>query len=320
MSAVLMRPEERVLDLLALLLDARSPVSTAQIFTAFEREYAGTPEARDRKFSRDKETLRGLGVPLSFVEPDEDDDEGGYIIDRAQAFLPKLDLTAQEQAALFAVGAAAQASAFPMRSELGYALTKLRTASTANHEFASNVVATPSRRPSVESTMMDAVRARRRLQISYPPESAERTVDPYAFSARRGRFLLVGYCHLRQGIRTFASDRVKSCRFEKTQSTRAQFEVPAGFDAEPHLPRHPWQIRVHPPVEVELSFTPSLADSGPRELGIPTSGVFKVTNLNGLVSQVLALGPGATILRPQDAQDRLLLVLDALAKAHEEQS
>lgn len=315
-----MKAEERVLDLLALLLDARRPVTTSQIFTAFENEYVGTPEARDRKFSRDKETLRSLGVPLSFIGPDEDDDEGGYVIDRAQVFLPEINLTAQEQAALFAVGAAAQSSAFPMRSELGYALTKLRTSSTGNAEFASSVVATPSRRPSVEATMMEAVAARRRLQLVYPPESAERTVDPYAFSARRGRFLLVGFCHLRNGIRTFASDRVKSCRFEKTQSTRSQFEVPEGFDAEPHLPRHPWQIRVHAPVEVELSFAPSLANSGPRELGAPTSGVFSVTNLDGLVAQVLSLGNGVVIRRPQDARERLLHALDALADAHEAMS
>lgn len=312
-----MKAEERVLDLLALLLDARRPVTASQIFAAFESEYAGTPEARDRKFSRDKETLRDLGVPLSFIAPDDDDDEGGYVIDRVQAFLPEINLTAQEQAALFAVGAAAQASAFPMRSELGYALTKLRTSSAAGSEFASSVVATPSRRPSVEATMMEAVAARRRLLLVYPPESAERTVDPYAFSARRGRFLMVGFCHLRQGVRTFASDRVKSSRFEKTQSTRAQFEVPEGFDAEPHLPRHPWQIGVHPPVEVELSFAPSLADSGPRELGVPPGGVFNVTNLDGLVAQVLALGPGVAIRRPQDARERMILALDSLANAHE---
>lgn len=315
-----MRAEERVLDLLALLLDAHRPVTTRQIFAAFESEYAGTPEARDRKFSRDKDTLRSLGVPLSYVAPDDDDDEGGYVIDREQAFLPEIDLTAPEQAALFAVGAAAQASAFPMRSELGYALTKLRTSSTVDTEHASNVVATPSRRPSIESTMMEAVAARRRLKLVYPPESAERTVDPYAFSARRGRFRLVGFCHLRQDIRTFASNRVESCRFEKTQSTRAQFEVPEGFDAEPHLPHHPWQIRVHAPVEVELSFAPSLADSGPRELGVPASGMFSVTNLDGLVAQVLTLGGGVAILQPEEARHRLLRALDHLAGAHREQS
>lgn len=316
-----MKTEERVLDLLALLLDARKPVSASTIFRLLEEGYAGSNEARDRKFSRDKDTLRDLGVPLVFVKGDDEDEDGGYVLDRSEAFLPEIALTAQEQAALFAVGAAARASAFPMRSELGYALSKLRASRAAGSETAAGVVATPSRRPGVESMMTEAVTARRRLRLVYPPEQAERIVDPYAFSATRGRFRLVGFCHLRQAVRTFASDRVKSCRFENTQSSnKAQFEVPVDFDVEPHLPRHPWQVRRHEPVRVELTFGPELAEGGPRELGVPASGVFEATNLDGLVAQVLALGPGVSIRAPQAARDKLREALDELAAAHAEAS
>lgn len=315
-----MKAEERVLDLLAFLLDARHPVSSTRIFQAFEGEYAGSPEARERKFSRDKETLRELGVPVTFIAGDGEDDEGGYVIDRTQAFLPEIDLTAQEQAALFAVGAAARASAFPMRSELGHALAKLRASSAAGSELSAGVAATPSRRPAVEATMMEAVTGRRKLRLVYPPETGVRIVEPYAFSARRGRFLLVGYCHLRQAVRTFASDRVTSCAFDNTASTKPQFEVPEGFDPRPHLPRHPWQIQVHAPVPVVLSFAPELAGSGPRELGVPESGRFFSTNLDGLVAQVLALGAGVSIVEPPEARLKLFDALDALAGAHAEAS
>ena len=312
-----MKPDERVLDLLSLLLDARRPVPTRDIYEAFPEDYTGSDETRERKLSRDKDTLRKLGIPVEYV-PGDDEEAGGYVVDRAQMFLPEIALSPPQRAALFAVGAAARAGAFPLRSELAHALTKLRASSGAGAELVSGVVATPSRRPDVEATIMEAVTRRRKLKLRYPPETTERIVDPYAFSARRGRFHLVGYCHLRQGVRTFSSDRITSCGFAKTGVTKPEFEVPEGFDAEPHLPRHPWQIRAHAPVPVELAFTEALAESGPRELGIPESGRFEATNLGGLVAQLLALGPGVTIVAPEKAKERFAEAIDALARAHAE--
>lgn len=308
--------DERILDLLAFLLVARRPVPLKRVFEELGAHYAASPDARERMFSRDKELLRTLGVPLVFVPPADEDEEGGYVVDHAQAFMPEISLTPEEQALLYAVGAAAQSSAFPMRQELARALTKL-AASTVDDQAARPVVAArPTRRPAFEKMMADAVLSRRRLRLRYPPETEERVVEPYAFKSRAGRYFLVGYCHLRGGIRTFASDRVSACRFDNTSSTTAQFTPPDGFDATPHLPVHPWQVRVHEPIEVELQFDPNDADSASRLLGVPAEGVVSVTNLEGLAAQMLSFGTGVRIVRPLRLRQVLAKMLDDLLEAH----
>src|SRR4051812_9431119 len=109
---------ERLLDLVAYLLAQKRPVPARQLFEEVAAQYQGAPDARERKFSRDKEELRALGVNVLFHEPSDEDEEGGYTIDRSAFYLPDVKFTPEERAALFAVGAAAQAGAFPLRSEL----------------------------------------------------------------------------------------------------------------------------------------------------------------------------------------------------------
>ncbi|MBX3142366.1 MAG: WYL domain-containing protein [Trueperaceae bacterium] len=75
--------------------------------------------------------------------------------------------------------------------------------------------------------LAEAVHSRQRVQLSYDGrgEMTRRSVDPYGL-ARIGAWYLVGYCHLRQDLRTFRLDRMREVRF-----TDGRFERPAGFDA-----------------------------------------------------------------------------------------
>jgi predicted DNA-binding transcriptional regulator YafY len=54
----------------------------------------------------------------------------------------------------------------------------------------------------------------------------ERALDPYGLVYREGRWYVVGYCHLRQGVRVFRLDRV--LHVEPREET---FARPAGFDS-----------------------------------------------------------------------------------------
>src|SRR5438445_394393 len=92
---------ERLLDLVALLLDAPEPVSFADLREAFPDDYGGGRESAERKLERDKAELLQLGVPLEFVPPGLDDERevGGYRIDRAAFFLPDPRLLPEEAAA-----------------------------------------------------------------------------------------------------------------------------------------------------------------------------------------------------------------------------
>src|SRR5947207_10607844 len=89
---------ERVLNMLALLLETRVPLSRDDIV----REVSGYPaqiSAYRRAFERDKETLRGMSVPIT-MEPIGDGAELGYRVRPQDYYLPDLGLTADETAAL----------------------------------------------------------------------------------------------------------------------------------------------------------------------------------------------------------------------------
>src|SRR5512132_3375801 len=117
---------ERLLDLVALLLDAHEPISWAQLREAFPEDYgSGSGEAAERKFERDKAELLELGIPIRYVQGDDEQDDG-YVVDRESYYLPEVGLTPEELAVLFAAGSAALASgAFPGRQDLAHALRKI---------------------------------------------------------------------------------------------------------------------------------------------------------------------------------------------------
>ena len=76
---------------------------------------------------------------------------------------------------------------------------------------------------------------RRQCQIkltyqAYDGEPLKRVVDPYGLVYRVGRWYLVGYCHLREDVRTFRLDRVLEVELLDTTFTR-----PSGIDPLQHV-------------------------------------------------------------------------------------
>jgi len=80
----------------------------------------------------------------------------------------------------------------------------------------------------VLSTMSSAAQLRRRVHLRYHPnrgEDTERDFDPYGLTYYQHRWYVVGYCHLRQDLRSFRLDRVA-----QVNSLDTRFDRPAGFD------------------------------------------------------------------------------------------
>ena len=88
-------------------------------------------------------------------------------------------------------------------------------------------------REDVLSTMSSAAQLRQRVHVRYHPnqgEDTERDFDPYGLTYYQHRWYAVGYCHLRQDLRSFRLDRVTQIRM-----IHAHFDRPAGFDPLSHL-------------------------------------------------------------------------------------
>ncbi len=305
-----MQPIERLLDLAAFLTASARPVPMSEIYEAFASEYVGSDETRERKFSRDKEELRRLGLPLEYV----DEDEGaGYRVDRSVMYLPDLKLNPDERAALFATGAAAQRAGLPMAGERAHALAKLWSQGPGESRASRVPVVAGASHRELEETLLEASAHRHRVKVTYGHASEERLVDPYAVVARRGRLTLIGHCHLRGGVRAFHADKMRSCERASANAKGPEFDVPAEFTPETYLPRFPWQLPLHEPIHVTLAFAPELAEAGPQQLGIAPGEDCPATNLDGLIGQVLAMGPGVRISGPPEALARVRTLLAELS-------
>jgi proteasome accessory factor B len=323
---------ERLLDLISLLLDAKAPLSWADIRAALPGLYAGSPEATQRKFERDKAELLELGLPLRWVDR-TDEVEAGYVLDRDAYYLPDLDLTPEELAVLYAAGSAALASgAFPGRADLSRALQKVSYLAgsplpAARLRIALGSQTDASALASHLELLWQAVTHRRAIDLEYySPHGGEvtrRRVDPYGLALRRGAWCLVGHCHLRGATRTFFVHRIRACALAPPRGRGPDFDLPAGFELDRHVATWPWQHHLHPPLMVTVRLTAELAPlaeqlfPGPIEReGDAATVTLEVSDLESCLAYVASLGPAAAVVSPDRAVQRHRERLEAVLTAH----
>lgn len=325
---------ERLLDLVALFLDADAPVTWAEIRASFPDDYGSGPnEATERKFERDKAELLELGLPLTFVPPD-DDRASGYVVDRTAYALPEADLSPEELAVLYAAGSAALASgAFPGAQDLAHALRKIGFLAGPNQpdpRVRLELGAIPDARglPQKLEALWGAIAGRKQVTLEYHSphtrQTTSRTVDPYGLALRRGVWHLVGHCHLRKGLRTFHVHRVQNLKVNAVRPKSPDFEVPEGFVLDDSVATWPWQHRFHEPVAVQLTLSGELAPLGdalfPKGAvtgeGQEREVTVSATDLDGLLSYVLSLGKNARVRGPERAVTRLRELAQRIRDAH----
>lgn len=328
---------ERLLDLVALLLDAREPITWAELREHFPDDYGkASDEAAERKFERDKAELLELGIPIRWVQGD-DEQRDGYSVDREAYYLPEVGLTPEELAVLYTAGSAALASgAFPGSQDLAHALRKIGF-------FAGREVATPRVRmelgpmhsdgadvPAALELLWAAAAARKFVEMSYwsprNSQTTRRRVDPYGLALRRGVWSLVGFCHLRQDIRTFHVHRIRDLSVNAARPRSTDFEVARDFKLDDYVASFPWQTRLHEPIDVTVEIFGELSGMAQRlfanerlthDGGTGTSTVtVRARFLDGLLRYVLSLGAGCRVVAPEAAAHRFRELLLRVAAAH----
>ena len=323
---------ERLLDLVALFLDARNPVTWDEVRDAFPDEYSGSEDAAQRKFERDKAELHELGIPLSHA-PETDERAAGYVLDRNAYYLPEVGLTPEELAVLYAAGSAALASgAFPGRQDLAHALRKVGF-------FADGPLPAPRVRlelggvadarelPGRLELLWGAINAKKSVELDYfSPHSrtvTTRRVDPWGLALRRGVWNLVGYCHLRKDARTFHVHRIRRAEMNALKPRVPDFEVPTDFRLDAYVATWPWQHRFHQAIDVTLTLSGELAPLAQQLFPVKADlidGVAQLsvsaTDLDGLVTYLLSLGAQARVLGPPKAVARIRELAQRVLDAH----
>ena len=323
---------ERLLDLVALFLDATHPVSWDEVRDAFPDEYSGTEDAAQRKFERDKTELHELGIPLTH-EKETDERQAGYVLERNAYYLPEVGLTPEELAVLYAAGSAALASgAFPGRQDLAHALRKVGF-------FADGPLPAPRVRLELDGVanskdlpgrlelLWNAISVKKSVELDYfSPHSrttTTRRVDPWGLALRRGVWNLVDYCHLRKAARTFHVHRIARAEINPQKPRIADFAVPADFRLDAYVATWPWQHNFHEALEVGLTLSGELAPLAEQLFPVKaqhTNGVaalsVSATDLDGLVTYVLSLGAHARITQPVKAVARARELAQRVLDAH----
>jgi len=334
---------KRLLDLVVMLLGARHPVSFREIRSQFRAYQTPQEDAGLRAFERDKADLVELGVPLRYVTPEEDDavEEAGYVVDLRRYRLPEIHLTPAEVAALLLAGSVAHAAAGTTYDEVvSLALKKLAfdqpQPDTPPGPDAPVLVHFPRPQPKPQlgavepgerlALLEQATVHRKRVTLRYVTaasgQAATREVDPYGLVCKEASWLLVGYCHLRQGVRSFRLDRIET--LEVAPKPRSpDFERPAGFDVRRYAARSPWTFEIEPPVDLELEIRPEAGAVAHEDLGeaarrspLPDGATLvrmSCANPEYLVARVLAAKGALVVRAPASLRARVRQELDRVA-------
>lgn len=170
------------------------------------------------------------------------------------------------------------------------------------------------------SQVSEATGKRQRVEILYRAVSTGKTttrkIDPYQVWAMNGGFYLIGHCHKRKAVRTFALERVK-----KLTVLKESFKLPKDFSLEEYL-QTAFRVMRGDPEIVEVWFSPGAAHVVRERIWHPTQEVreqddgslivtLKVPINYEIVSWILGFGSAAEVLRPASLKKRITEELEA---------
>ena len=298
---------ERLLNLVAALLDTERPLTAEELGT----RVPGYPTPRTptfkRAFERDKATLRAMGIPLEVIalEPTNPESPIGYRVRPERYELPDPGLDHDEVAALHVAATQVQLEG----GDATAAIWKLGGVPADVEQSEAAALPGSAHLPG----LFAAVAERRTVTMGY--RDAVRTVEPWRIEFRNGSWYLVGWDREREGRRTFRLDRIDGA---VEVGEAAGFDVPATTEA---IATHPWEVGDEEPVEVRV-----LVDADQAAWAVADAGVegewqadgdvvvtLRVTNRQGLRSWVLNFLDRAEILEPADERAALVAWVTGVA-------
>lgn len=337
---------ERILNLIAVLLRADEPLPVTEILgkvTGYDD--AASRESLMRRFERDKKVLRDMGIPVEHSSPGVFGTEG-YKISRDAYFLDEVSLPPASGQILRGLFAWAHAGGGELSADLRSALVKLGyfVEGGENGQAPGPARATEALEPmqvvdpklstgpqvgkNLELLSLAVFRQKRITMRYYTfsrDQESTRDVDPYGLGFagqawNKGAWYLVGYCHLREGVRIFKLQRIQGEVTFATQPDQGpDYMIPPGFRVRDHLGRTRWEWRdltsalagddAAEPFEARVRFPSAIA--GEVKALVPSAKsvergrdhetlAFQVTNRRPFARFLLRFVPRITVVSPPD--------------------
>ena len=299
-------------------MGAARAVSRAEI----RRLVAGyDPEASDtafeRMFERDKDELRGMGIPVETIV-DVNGEVEGYLIRRQNA-TSDLDFNADELA-LLALAAAVSQEAI-LEASATNALRKIETISGDAPELFHQARMRMNATDAALMPLMAALREQVVVTFSYQGRNdarpEKRTVDPWGVIAHDGAWYFIGHDHDRAARRTFRISRIQGAvtitaqSIEKSRPEELNLvDVVRGETPEQHSTA---RVVISGGHGAALRVANHCEDSPFDDVELHISAVSE----DVLVSQICAAGLGVKVIGPLEIRKKVVAALQSIAHAHE---
>jgi proteasome accessory factor B len=301
---------ERLLNLLAALLETRPGLTRDEIVTNVSLGYPPASESARKAFERDKASLRAMGVPL---HEESRNNESRYRVDPKEYYLPDLELSDDELAALHV--AVTGISLGAGGGEGAGALMKLGGLEGTGGLPVAELPLVDTLAP-----LFDASRRRCVVEISY--RGRRRRVEPWGLTSKFGHWYVVGQDLDAREMRVFRADRIDG---DVVATEPDAFTVPTDFRADAYLADQPWeygsgralQVRIRIDASHVAELAGQVSPHTPIEREPDGSVVLElsVVNLAGLRSFVLGFLDHAEVLSPPEARAAVTDWLDEIIVA-----
>ncbi len=271
-------------------------------------------EISTRQVYRDINCLKLAGIPVY-------SDRNGYSV-TPNFFIPKISLNLSEIATLlFFINSAQVQKGTPYFQFLNAACEKiinalpvdLKKVILANKinglvDFGLETKVNYKEIEGIFGSIYSAQLERKSIHIKYfsmeKKEAIKRVVDPYALKFMFGVWYLIGYCHLRNEIRTFRVDRVK-----EIEILDDKFIVPEDFSLDNFFGGS-WGIKKGKRAKVKLKFSPKIAEfiseitwHQSQELKLNKDGSlhadYEVMGLDEIKRWILSFGADVEVIEPK---------------------
>lgn len=182
--------------------------------------------------------------------------------------------------------------------------------------------------PEIWETVAGALQSNRQLRIFYKKPAAEapagREVAPYHVLSYQGEWYLIGFCHERQAVLTFAMSRI-----HEAAATEKGFSVPPDFSIEKFLANRFGIFGGGVPKEVRIRFAPEHVPFVSERLWHPAQEIetlpdgavvlsFTATHLYEIKRWVLSWGRGVKVLAPAELVSSIHGEISAVRKEYEQ--
>ncbi len=229
-----------------------------------QKQYPSVKSLAENLGVNERTIYRDLFVINLVDQVDYDPERKGYAFTHGDS-IKKPMLSDEELMTLFTAGEAVSHLGTPFRENFQHLVDKM-VASTAKARSKGKppiIIKVPdTARGVIIDRSLKIIAAclqdKRSVDLTYKAHGAKevtrRTVDPYGLIFHEGIWILIGLCHLRKEIRSFALDRIQDCR-----ERYLYFEPRLDFNLGEYLAKS-WGVIDGEEVTVAVRFKPEVAE------------------------------------------------------------